>query len=164
MAERKGILEEIGRILNGYGAKENLREADKKLRNSYASDFNEMRRKWESVLKTALDKNLEHDDIRKSMNLLDRLSNKVEHADYGYSGLLDRKGSVREEELKVVLEFDTGLSGELEEMKKNVGQIYIDCENSNFGMLPENAKIFKNELMDFESKWNEREKHFGREV
>jgi hypothetical protein len=163
MPERKGIWEEIQALFTGYTKKENLREGDKKLRDTYTADFNEARRKWESVLKAALDNNVAADDARKAMSLLDRLANKVAHADYGYAAWADRKGSIREEDLKKAFAYDQGLGADLEAIRAAVGQVYVDCENSNFGVLTENAKKVKNALVEFEGKWDDREKAFGRE-
>ncbi len=163
MPERKGIWEEIQALFTGYGKKENLREADKKLRETYTADLGEARRKWEGVLKAALDNNQGIEDARKAMNLMDRLANKVEHADYGYAAWADRKGSIREEDLKKAFDYDQGLGQDLEAIKATAGQVYADCENSNFGLLVENAKKVKNALVEFEGKWDDREKAFGRE-
>ena len=163
MPERKGIWEEIQALFTGYGKKENLREADKKLRETYTADLGEARRKWEGVLKAALDNNQGVEDARKAMNLMDRLANKVEHADYGYAAWSDRKGPIREEDLKKAFDYDQGLGQDLEAIKAMAGQIYADCENSNFGLLVENAKKVKNALVEFEGKWDDREKAFGRE-
>jgi hypothetical protein len=163
MPERKGIWEEIQALFTGYGKKENLREADKKLRETYTADLGEARRKWEGVLKAALDNNQGVEDARKAMNLMDRLANKVEHADYGYAAWSDRKGSIREEDLKKAFDYDQGLGQDLEAIKATAGQVYADCENSNFGLLVENAKKVKNALVEFEGKWDDREKAFGRE-
>lgn len=164
MPDRKGIWDEIQALFTGYGKKENLREADKKLRDTYTADLGEARRKWESVLKAALDNNQGSDDARKAMNLMDRLANKIEHADYGYAAWADRKGSIREDELNKAFVYDQGLGQDLEAIRTTAGQVNVDCENSNFGMLAENIKKVKNALVEFEGKWDDREKAFGREL
>ncbi len=85
---------------------------------------------------------------------------KVRHADYGYAGLMDRKGHIREEELARVFNYDRALSSDVESMKEAVNKTYSEAEAENWTDVPVELKKIKGLLLGFENKWNEREKQF----
>jgi len=85
---------------------------------------------------------------------------KVRHADYGYAGLLDRKGHIREEELARVFNYDRTLSSDVESMKESANKTYTEAEAENWDNIPAEIKKIKDLLLAFENKWNEREKQF----
>ncbi|MEW6686553.1 MAG: hypothetical protein AB1393_10170 [Candidatus Edwardsbacteria bacterium] len=159
---KKDLWEEIKNFFH-YGPRENLREADKKLRDTYTQDLRNLRYRWESVLNAALDQGIKSLDLKKVIQILDRLMEKVEHADYGYAGLFDRKGKIREKELEDVLQYDRSLSGNLETIKREILGTNQDCEKADFSLLTERAKGIKGLLLDFEINWDDREKVFGRQ-
>jgi hypothetical protein len=84
----------------------------------------------------------------------------VRHADYGYAGLLDRKGHIREEELARVFNYDKTLSSDVDSMKEAVNKTYSEAEAENWTNIPAEVKKIKDLLLAFESKWLEREKQF----
>src|SRR3989304_9648289 len=102
--QKQGIISKIQNIFTlGYSTKEDLRELDKKLRDTYYSDFKGMRHRWEEIYLEALNaKQRNGDDYKKIMQVMDRVAEKVNRADYGYAGLMDRKGHLREKELAKV--------------------------------------------------------------
>jgi hypothetical protein len=158
----QGILSKIQNFFTlGYGTKEDLRELDRKLRDLYYIDLRDMRHDWEDLYLEALDAGVAKSrDYKKVIQVLDRVTEKVRHADYGYAGLLDRKGHIRENELARVFDFDRDFGKELEVLKEAVEKTKTDVEAENWENVPSEVKNVKRLLLTFEDKWNEREKEF----
>ena len=160
---KQGILDRIQNFFTlGYGTKEDLRELDKKLRDMIYEDFRDMRHKWEDIYMEALNQNISTPGpkFKKIIQLLDRVMEKVRHADYGYAGLMDRKGHIREEELARVLNFDQTLSKHVEDIKQFVTQTYNNMENENWTNISAEIKKIQGSLMDFEDKLQQRKEGF----
>jgi hypothetical protein len=161
--DKQGTLSQIQNFFTlGYGTKEDLREFDKKLRDLYYEDLRDMRHVWEDVYLAALEAGLAASsrDFKKVIQVLDRVMEEVRHADYGYAGLMDRKGHIREEELARVFNYDQALSNDVESMKEAVNKTYGEAEAENWTIIPTEAKKIKGLLLAFENKWHEREKQF----
>ena len=161
--EKQGILSQIQNFFTlGYGTKEDLREIDKKLRDLYYEDLRVMRHVWEDLYLAALKAGLaaSSSDFKKVIQVLDRVMEKIRHADYGYAGLLDRKGHIREEELARVFDYDRTLSGDVESMKEAINKTYSEAEAENWANVPAEVKKIKDLLLALENKWNEREEQF----
>jgi hypothetical protein len=160
---KQGILDRIQNFFTlGYGTKEDLRELDKKLRDLIYEDFRDVRHKWEDIYLEALNQNISDSSpkFKKIIQLLDRVMEKVRHADYGYAGLMDRKGHIREEELARVLNFDQVLSKNVEDIKQIVTQTYNNMEDENWATISAEIRKIKGLLMDFEDKLQERKESF----
>jgi hypothetical protein len=161
--ERQGIFDKIQDVLTlGYGTKESLRELDKKLRDFYYADFKALRHRWEEIYLAALNagQKATGDHFKKVIQVLDRVAEKVNRADYGYAGLWDRKGSVREKELARIFNYDKALDSDVKAITNAVDELYSDCEDEKWGDVKAKVKNVKSLILDFESKWNEREKEF----
>jgi hypothetical protein len=161
--DRQGALSQIQNFFTlGYGTKEDLRELDRKLRDLYYGDLRDMRHVWEDVYLAALEAGLKaaSSDFKKVIQVLDRVMEKVRHADYGYAGLMDRKGHIRENELARVFDYDRTLSSDVESLKETVKQTHSEAESENWTNIPANVKQIKGLLLAFEDKWREREKQF----
>ena len=160
---KQGILDKIQNFFTlGYVAKEDLRELDKKLRDLIYEDFRDIRHKWEDIYMDALNQNISTPGpkFKKIIQLLDRVMEKVRHADYGYAGLMDRKGHIREEELARVLNFDQMLNKNVDDLKQIVTQTYNNMENENWSTISAEIKNIQGLLMDFEDKLQKREESF----
>jgi hypothetical protein len=146
----------------GYGAKEDLREIDKKTRDRYFDDFREVQHLWEDIYLAALDANIvdSNRDFKKVIQILDRVMEKVRHADYGYAGLMDRKGHIREEELARVYKYDKRLGNDVSVIKQLAKEVYNDVESENWDELSAKAKKLKGLILDFENKLQERKDLF----
>ena len=161
--DKQGALSQIQNFFTlGYGTKEDLRELDKKLRDLYYEDLRDMRHVWEDAYLAALDAGLtaSNRDFKKVIQVLDRVMEKVRHADYGYAGLMDRKGHIREEELARVFNYDRALGNDVESMKEAVNKTYSEAEAENWTNIPAEVKKIKGLLLGFENKWHDREKQF----
>ena len=160
---KQGILDRIQNFFTlGYGTKEDLRELDKKLRDLIYEDFRDLRHKWEDIYMEALNQNISNNGqkFKKIIQLLDRVMEKVRHADYGYAGLMDRKGHIREEELARVLNFDQALSKNVENIRQIMTQTYNNMEDENWATISAEIKKIKGLLMDFEDKFQQRKESF----
>jgi len=160
---KQGILDRIQNFFTlGYGTKEDLRELDKKLRDLMYEDFRDIRHKWEDIYMEALNQKISTPSpkFKKIIQLLDRVMEKVRHADYGYAGLMDRKGHIREEELAKVLNFDQTLSKNVEDIKQIVTQTYNNMEDENWTTISAEIKKIQGLLMDFEDKLQQRKESF----
>lgn len=161
--ERQGVFDKIQDVLTfGYGTKEDLRELDKKLRDYYYADFKALRHRWEEIYLAALNagQKAAGDHFKKVIQVLDRVAEKVNRADYGYAGLWDRKGSVREKELARIFNYDKALDVDVKAIVNTVSELYSDCEAEKWDNVEAKVRNVKSLILDFESKWNEREKEF----
>ncbi|MBX5329095.1 MAG: hypothetical protein QHH18_04895 [Candidatus Bathyarchaeota archaeon] len=159
--DKQGILAKIQNVFGlGYATKEDLRELDKKLRDLYYSDFKTLRHRWEELYLAALNAGKATDDFKKVIQIMDRIAEKVHHADYGYAGLMDRKGHIRETELARVFNYDKALSADVETIVNAVNELHKDSEAENWTDAAAKAKNIKSLILTFESKWDEREKQF----
>lgn len=160
---KQGILDRIQNFFTmGYGTKEDLRELDKKLRDFMYEDFRDLRHVWEDIYLEALTENISISSakFKKIIQVLDRLMEKVRHADYGYAGLMDRKGHIREDELARVFNFDQVLSKDVEEIKQAITQTNNNVEEENWATISVEIKKIKKLLLNFEDKLQERKEKF----
>lgn len=157
----EGLLSKIQNFFGrGYSDKENLRELDRKLRDAYYQSFKAMRHRWEEIYLAYLQAGRKGDDFKKVIQVMDRLAEKINRADYGYAGLLDRKGSIREEELTRIFDFDRALGAEIASFNSLVDGLYADYEEESWGDFPPKVKKIRSTILELERKWDEREKQF----
>jgi len=160
--DKQGILSKIQNFFTlGYGTKEDLRELDRKLRDLYYFDLRDMRHVWEDLYLEALDAGVAQSrNYKKIIQVLDRVTEKVRHADYGYAGLLDRKGHIRENELARIFNFDREFGSDLDDLREAISKTQKEVEAENWDTVPEEVKKVKSLLLAFEDKWDKREKQF----
>lgn len=160
---KQGILDRIQNFFTlGYGTKEDLRELDKKLRDLMYEDFRRLRHSWEDIYLEALNEDvaLSGRKFKKIIQVLDRVMEKVRHADYGYAGLMDRKGHIREEELARVFNHDKTLSVDVDELTQVVDAINAKMESEDWTTISSDVKNVKTLLLTFEDKLQQREEAF----
>jgi hypothetical protein len=159
--DRQGLLAKIQNVFGlGYATKEDVRELDKKLRDSYYTDFRSLRHKWEELYLAAMNAGKATDDFKKVIQVMDRVGEKVNRADYGYAGLMDRKGHIRENELTRVFDYDKALNEDIQAIIRAIDELYNDSQAEKWADAPVKARNIKSLILGFESKWNEREKQF----
>jgi hypothetical protein len=160
---KQGIIAKIQNVFGlGYATKEDLRELDKKLRDFYYADFKSLRHRWEEIYLSALNAGQKQtgDEFKKVIQIIDRVAEKINRADYGYAGLMDRKGHIRENELAKVFDYDKALGNNIQGIVKTVDDLYIDSEADRWSDAAVKVKNTKLQLLDFETKWNNREREF----
>ena len=160
--EKQGIFSKIQNFFTlGYGTKEDLRELDRKIRDLYYVELRDMRHVWEDLYLAAMDAGVAKSrDYKQVIQVLDRVTEKVRHADYGYAGLWDRKGHVRENELARVFNFDRDLGKELDGLNEAVSKAKSDVEAETWEAVSGDVKNVKRLLLAFENKLTSREKQF----
>jgi len=160
--DKQGIISKIQNFLTlGYGTKEDLRELDKKLRDNYYSDFKAMRHRWEEISLEALKAKVRNkDDYKKVIQVMDRVAEKINRADYGYAGLMDRKGHIREDELSKIFDYENEMGTQVDDLQKSIEEIYGMVESENWTETSPKVRTVKLMLLDIEEKWDGREKEF----
>ncbi len=160
--DKQGIISKIQNFLTlGYGTKEDLRELDKKLRDFYYADFKAMRHRWEEISLEALKAKVRNkDEYKKVIQVMDRVAEKINRADYGYAGLMDRKGHIREDELSKIFNYDKTLGAQVQDLQTSVEDIYGLVEAENWTETQPKVRTVKLMLLDIEEKWDGREKEF----
>jgi len=159
--DKQGILAKIQNVFGlGYATKEDLRELDKKLRDLYYADFKSLRHRWEELYLAALNAGSATDDFKKVIQIMDRVAEKVNRADYGYAGLMDRKGHIRETEIAHVFNYDKALSDDVQSIVNAVNELYNDSQADKWADAAAKARNIKSLILGFESKWDGREKEF----
>ena len=160
--QKQGIISKIQDIFTlGYSTKEDLRELDKKLRDYYYADFKSLRHRWEEIYLEALNaKQPNGDDYKKVIQVTDRVAEKINRADYGYAGLMDRKGHIRENELAKVFDYDKALGADINMIEQTVEELYRDVEAEKWSEAPVKVRAIKLMLLDLETKWDSREREF----
>ena len=160
--QKQGIISKIQDIFTlGYSTKEDLRELDKKLRDFYYADFKSLRHRWEEIYLEALNANQPNgDDYKKVIQITDRVAEKINRADYGYAGLMDRKGHIREDELSKIFNYDKTLGDQVQDLQTSVEDIYGLVEAENWTETQPKVRTVKLMLLDIEEKWDGREKEF----
>lgn len=160
--DKQGVLSKIQNFLTmGYGTKEDLRELDKKLRDLYYSDFKAMRHRWEEISLEALKAKVRNkDDYKKIIQVMDRVAEKINRADYGYAGLMDRKGHIREDELAKIFNYDKAVGEQIQDTQTYVDEIYGLVEAEKWTEISPKVRTVKLTLLDIEEKWDGREKEF----
>lgn len=163
--KKQSILDKIQNFLTlGYGTKEDLRELDKQLRDYYWNDLLELRHKWEKIYLDILES--EQDMIVKSLKriiqTLDRVSYAIQRGDYGYAGLFDRKGSIREAELSTVFNHDKSFGESLDKLKEAINKIQSDVKMESWNIVQKEVEDVNNMLQVMETGWRERKKLFRR--
>jgi hypothetical protein len=160
--QKQGIISKIQDFFTlGYSTKEDLRELDKKLRDNFYADFKSLRHRWEEIYLEALNARQPNgDDYKKVIQVMDRVAEKINRADYGYAGLMDRKGHIRENELAIVLDFDKALSNDVQALDQTIEELYRLVEAENWEETSEKVRAIKYQLLDLESRWDERKIKF----
>jgi hypothetical protein len=160
--QKQGIISKIQDFFTlGYSTKEDLRELDKKLRDNFYADFKSLRHRWEEIYLEALNARQPNgDDYKKVIQVMDRVAEKINRADYGYAGLMDRKGHIRENELARVFDFDKALSNDVQALDQTIEELYRLVEAENWEETSPKVRAIKYQLLDLESKWDERKIRF----
>ena len=120
-----------------------------------------MRHKWEEIYLEALNANQRNRaDYKKIIQVMDRVGEKINRADYGYAGLMDRKGHIRENELAKVFDYDKALGSQIQALEQAIEELYSLVEAENWSETQPKIRIIRTMLLEIESKWDGREKEF----
>jgi hypothetical protein len=129
--EQRNWLERLGNKIpgfRGYLEKEMRREVDKIQRDWLAAQIDRARDALGAHIRNWSRRgNLEVLDLAGSADkALDRLANRIRHADYGYSGFFDAV-KIREEQLERLYAFDLGFSEAAENLATRIESLPSDA-------------------------------------
>lgn len=158
--ESEKLLEKIMLIVpgfSGYKKREQRREADRIIRNFIHSKLQEARNDLQdvhaAVAKSEQSKELERVD--KLLAVFDRVSERVNHASYGYSGFFDAI-KIEEPELDRMIAFDTQLVDGAKGLAERVKNIKTEADAERFGNLGETIRELRKTVEDFDRTFDER--------
>jgi hypothetical protein len=151
----RGLIEKITSYIpgyHGYKEKELRRETDKLVREYSVQQLKETKITLSEAVREVSDSgNIDaFQYANRAIAVLDRITNKVEHADYGYSGFFDAV-KVKEDKLDKLIEFDYVLLDLCKSIK--------DASSTVAGS-PDMSKAFddfRKKVLDVGSKFNNRE-------
>lgn len=161
--QKRGVLAKIQDFfLRGYSTREDLRELDKQLRDSYYHTLRDMRHTWLDIYLDILDSGVRvsNRDLKRVNQVLDRVMEKVHHADYGYAGLFDRKGHIKEQEIARVISYDKEVGIDINNMDEAINQTSRHVDDENWTDVRADVKKVKTLLYALEDKWLKREELF----
>ncbi|MCS7138628.1 MAG: hypothetical protein NZ873_01045 [Crenarchaeota archaeon] len=159
--EDRGLSEKIASYIpgyRGYKQKEVRREADKLLRDFMVRKLEAARSGLKNVVREIADANAV--ELFKTLNrinaIMDRVINKVEHADYGYSGFFNLI-KIHEDELDRILDYDYKLVGACDEISRLAVETSSAANAGSLDVIPNLLKRLESKLVEFESAFSSRE-------
>ncbi len=171
MSEEKGYYEKAKgemklseRILaelpgfRGYKEKELRRESDKLLRNHIYRKLTEARKDLKEVFQRLSDRRLHEvlTDMDRFMMRFDRVSEKINHASYGYAGFFNIL-KVEEEKLDKMIAFDNKLLGYVEKIVNEANVFKGEVMKEKFEKTRDHIQTLNNSLESLEEKFDERQ-------
>jgi len=158
--ESEKLLEKVMLVVpgfSGYKKREQRREADKIIRNFLHSKLqdarNDLQDVYTAVAESERSKELER--IDKLLAVFDRVSERVNHASYGYSGFFDAI-KIEEPELDRMIAFDTQLVDGAKGLAERVKSIKTEVGAERFENLGESLSELRKAVEDFDRTFDER--------
>lgn len=171
MSEKKGIYEKAKeemrlseRILaelpgfRGYKEKELRRESDKLIRNHLYLKLTEARKDLKEIFQKLSDNRLQEvlTDMDRFIMRFDRVSEKINHASYGYAGFFNIV-KVEEEKLDKMIEFDTGLIDDVDKIVEETTAFKKEVVKQNFEKVREYIQTLSDMVEELEETFSGRE-------
>jgi len=171
LSEKKGMYEKAKeemrlseRILaelpgfRGYKEKELRRESDKLIRNHLYLKLTEARKDLKEIFQKLSDSRLLEvlTDMDRFIMRFDRISEKINHASYGYAGFFNIV-KVEEEKLDKMIEFDTGLIDDVDKIVKETTAFKKEVVKQNFEKVRERIQNLSDMLEELEETFSGRE-------
>jgi ribosomal protein L17 len=160
IGEDERILERIMLAVpgfRGYKAKEQRREADKIIREFLSSRLEEARNMLQDIYEIVAGGKapLSLDPIDRLMAIFDRVSEKVNHASYGYAGFFDAT-KIEEDDLDRMINFDTQLVDSAKALAQGVQVFKDDLQAGRFGNLEGDESDLRKTVEGFETTFDQR--------
>ena len=171
MSEKKGIYEKAKgemrlteRILaelpgfRGYKEKELRRESDKLVRNNLYQRLTEARKDLKEIFQKLSDNRLQEvlTDMDRFVMRFDRVSEKINHASYGYAGFFNVL-KIEEEKLYKMIEFDNGLMDDVDKIAEETNAFKKEVMKQNFEKVSDNIQGLSDLLEELEETFDDRE-------
>jgi len=170
LSEKKGFYEKAKeemrlseRILaelpgfRGYKEKELRRESDKLMRNHLYQKLTEARKDLKEIFQKLSDSRLHEvlTDMDRFIMRFDRVSEKINHASYGYAGFFNIV-KVEEEKLDKMIEFDNGLIDNVDKIVEETTAFKKEVMKQKFEKVRERIQNLSDMLEDLEETFNGR--------
>jgi len=171
LSEKKGMYEKAKgemrlseRILaelpgfRGYKEKELRRESDKLIRNHLYQRLTEARRDLKEIFQKLSDSRLHEvlTDMDRFIMRFDRVSEKINHASYGYAGFFNIV-KVEEAKLDKMIEFDDGLIDDVDKIVEETTGFKKEVVKQKFEKVREHIQNLNDMLEELEETFNGRE-------
>jgi hypothetical protein len=142
----------------GYKEKELRRESDKLLRNHIYRRLMEAKRDLKEVFQRLSDHRVHEvlTDMDRFLMRFDRVSEKINHASYGYAGFFNIL-KVEEEKLDKMVAFDNELLRYVEKIVSETNVLKDEVMKEKFEKTREHLQSLNNSLEALEEKFDERQ-------
>lgn len=158
--ESEKLLEKIMLVVpgfSGYKAREQRREADKVIRNFLYSKLQEARNGLQDIYQ-ALAESKQSEDLQAMDRLIaifDRVSERVNHASYGYHGFFDAI-KIEEADLDRMIAFDTQLVDGAKGLAERVRSLKSQVQAHRLDTLGVDGDELRKAVEEFERTFDER--------
>jgi heme oxygenase len=142
----------------GYKEKELRRESDKLIRNQLYRKLSNAKSGFKDVFQKLSDRRMFEvlTDMDRVMARFDRVSEKANHASYGYAGFFDVV-KVQEESLDRMIDFDNELFDDAQKIVEEVTMLKSEVEKQKFDKVKERVQSVRETLDAFEGTFDSRE-------
>ena len=171
LSEKKGIYEKAKeemrlseRVLaelpgfKGYKEKELRRGSDRLIRDHLYQRLMEARKDMKEVFQMLSDSHLHEvlTEMDRFLARFDRISEKINHASYGYAGFFNIV-KVEEDKLDKMIEFDTNLLGEVEKIVEDANTFKREAAKQQFEGVRDHISSLNDKLEMLEETFDGRE-------
>ncbi|MGQ9719256.1 MAG: hypothetical protein ACUVWK_05410 [Nitrososphaerales archaeon] len=141
----------------GYKEKELRRESDKLLREKVYKALLEIRDDLKEVYRKLVEAHVTEvwDDTDRLIAKFDRVSSRINHAEYGYAGFFN-VAKVREQDLDRMIKFDSSLLGMVEEMRGYASKLKDETVADRFDKARASTLELHKSVDSFEKIYNQR--------
>lgn len=142
----------------GYKAKELRREAARLVRDSVYRRLKTIRADLESIFQTLSDNRLAQnlEEFNRLIAKVDRISEQINHASYGYSGFFDAV-KIEEDDLDSMLSFDSGLLDQIAKLADATSQLKAAVKDQKFDLVSQHVATFTTHLEQLQDNFEKRE-------
>jgi len=141
----------------GYKEKELRRESDRLIRNHLYQRLSEARKDMKETFQILSENHLQEalTDMDHLVMRFDRVSEKINHASYGYAGFFNIV-KIEEAKLDKMIQFDTDLFDEVEDIVKEAGIFKKEASKQNFEKVRNHVTGLNDMLEALEETFEER--------
>jgi hypothetical protein len=142
----------------GYKEKELRRESDKLVRNNLYLKLTKNKDDVRAISQKIADKRYMDvlTDIDRLTAKMDRITEKVNHASYGYAGFYDIV-KIKEENLDRMITFDNQLLDEVNALTATIGDLKTQLLSNNFANLKDKIQAIADKIELLEDTFDKRE-------
>jgi len=141
----------------GYKEKELRRESDRLIRNHIYQRLSEARKDVKEIFQILSENRVQEvlTDMDHLVMRFDRISEKINHASYGYAGFFNIV-KIEEAKLDKMMQFDTDLFDEVEDVVKESGAFRKETSKQNFEKVRNHVTNLNDMLEALEETFEER--------